>query len=658
MEKQILVDLVTQAQKGDSNAINQLFTHFYNDIYYFALKTIEDTDTACDITQETFLEVIRSIGNLKEPAAFVTWIRQIAYHQCTRYFKKKKDVLAEEDEDGNTIFDTLADAREGSIPSEVYENTEFRQTIQGIIGQLSEEQRSAILLYYFDELTVGQIASIQGVSEGTVKSRLNYGRKAIKKSVEAYEKKHDIKLHSFSLLPLLLLFFGKEAMPAQQANKVRAAVSQAAGAKAAAVATKTGLFAKIAGLPVVTKIIAGVAAAAIAVGGIAVVMGQKEHDCRDRDDDRRCDICGQTLRSKKPASTKPTEPQPTQLDTEPSEPQIAMPLYRSESLHCYEVSYLVHGNIRNIQCFSYIYIETGDGEIYSPSHLAPLITIDGSNLNCFYDCYVYTDAQGKLVIGRSWREPLYIAEGITGRILYCTIPDVMGLEGAFLYTVEDGKIYRTQIGENGIVAKVPVIFYTEDDTVTDENGNAMEVTVSSFAWVDCISANPLHSSIGFDRLPLLYVTTNDGRLLESSLSYTYGAEDVLQLWATFCDMPSENSKVIGYGMQANEPYCYETPQDTAISCVNEDLTISTFNLPAGYTVANISQIFSGKTLVVVLDNGNIYWAKNEYPERVTDLVLDETLSALNREGHILQIIDGRDAFIFLADDGFIYEKTF
>ena len=303
MEREQLIRLVTGAQKGDHTAMDELFAAFYNDVYYFALKTVKDSDLACDITQETFLEVINTIGSLKEPAAFVTWMKQITYHQCTRYFKKKKDVLVEEDEEGNTIFDTLADESEGSIPSEVYEKAEFRETIMNMINDLTEEQRSAVMMYYFDELPVGQIAQIQGVSEGTVKSRLNYARKGMKKSVEDYEKKHNIRLHSFSFLPLFMLFFGKELMPAAKAAQVGAVVSKAAasagaaagGTAAAASAEGAGtagaaVTAKSAAGAIVTKIVAGVAAAAVLVGGGAYAAKQVLHGDKDRD--CICDFCG------------------------------------------------------------------------------------------------------------------------------------------------------------------------------------------------------------------------------------------------------------------------------------------------------------------------------------------------------------------------------
>ncbi|MBR6558598.1 MAG: sigma-70 family RNA polymerase sigma factor [Clostridia bacterium] len=292
MERDLLISLVSAAQRGKSDAMDKLFTTFYNDVYYFALKTIKDSDTACDITQETFLEIINTIGSLKEPAAFVIWMKQITYHRCTRYFKKKKDVLVEEDEDGNTIFDTLVDESEDSIPEEVYEKEDFRNTILGIINELTEEQRSAVMMYYFDELSVGQIAEIQGVSDGTVKSRLNYARKAIKKSVEDYEEKHNIKLHSFSFLPLLMLFFGKEIMPAAKVAEIGTVVSGAASTAAGTVAlasqgvggiaaaasvqttaavTGAGIAAKIAAIPIVTKIIAAISAVALTVGGVTVI---------------------------------------------------------------------------------------------------------------------------------------------------------------------------------------------------------------------------------------------------------------------------------------------------------------------------------------------------------------------------------------------------
>ncbi len=324
MEREQLVKLVTAAQQGDNNSLNQLFNAFYNDVYYFALKTVKDGDLACDITQEAFVEIINTLHNLKEPAAFVTWMKQITYHQCTRYFKKKKDVLVDENEDGETIFDTVKEDNADFIPDEALDKDDFRKTILSILDELSEEQRSATMMYYFDELSVKQIAEIQGVSEGTVKSRLNYARKAIKASVEAYEKKNGIKLHAFPFFPLVhwALESGIESLPLASAEILAGGVAAATGASVsisvgtsagatvtatatatatatgvtattaastavtATAATATGIGAKIAALPLVTKIIAGITAAIIAVGGgTAAVIIANNNNNNNRNDD-------------------------------------------------------------------------------------------------------------------------------------------------------------------------------------------------------------------------------------------------------------------------------------------------------------------------------------------------------------------------------------
>ena len=296
MEKEQLVSLVTKAQQGDNEALNCLFNEFYNDLYYFALKTVKDDETALDVTQEAFVEIINTLGNLKEPAAFVTWAKQITYHQCTRYFKKKKDVLVDEDEEGNTVFDTLKEEKAEFIPDEALDKADFKKTVMGILDELSEEQRSAVMMYYFDEMSVKQIAEIQGVSEGTVKSRLNYARKAIKNSVEEYEKKHNIKLHAIPFFPFLKWIFDgmfEGSIPTASAEIIAEGVATATGttvtvatttATATTVATTTtagavGLGAKIAAMPIATKIIAGVVAAAIVIGGstTAVLLSQKDN---------------------------------------------------------------------------------------------------------------------------------------------------------------------------------------------------------------------------------------------------------------------------------------------------------------------------------------------------------------------------------------------
>lgn len=288
MEREKLVALVSAVQQGRDGAAGELYDAFYDDIYYHILKTVDsDPELAADLTQDSFMEILQTIHKLEEPAAFVTWSKQIAYHKCTAYFRKRREILLDETEDGYSAFDTVEEDRAEFIPDEALDQEDFKQTIHSMISQLPEEQRSALLLRYFNEVSVKEIAQIQGVTEGTVKSRLNYARKAIKQAVESYEAKNGIRLHCAGVLPLLLWFFRAYrrtqgiAITAGSAAAVfapptAAAAGTAAAATGTAAAAKTGIFGTIKAFAqtLAGKIVAGVTAAAVVAGGTAIVVEQ------------------------------------------------------------------------------------------------------------------------------------------------------------------------------------------------------------------------------------------------------------------------------------------------------------------------------------------------------------------------------------------------
>ena len=137
MEKEKLISLVTAAQNGDADAFGELFAEFNAHFLNHAKKYVDnDTEIAKDVTQEAFIEIFNTIGNLKEPAAFVSWANTIVYHQCTRFFRKKTDVTAYEDEEGNTIFDNVSEERSEFIPDEALDKDDFKATIVSFISSL------------------------------------------------------------------------------------------------------------------------------------------------------------------------------------------------------------------------------------------------------------------------------------------------------------------------------------------------------------------------------------------------------------------------------------------------------------------------------------------------------------------------------------------
>lgn len=280
MEISKLTVLVQEVQKGNEQAFTELYNAMQPSLYYYISKTLNDPALAEDVLQNTVLEIWQTIGQLEQPSSFVAWSRKIAYHRCTAYFRKTQDVLIEPTEDGHTIFDDVVEDRAEFIPDEALDQAELKKTILEMINRLPEEQRSAILLRFFDELSVKEIAEIQSTSEGTVKSRLNYGKKAIKKAVVDYEKKNGIKLRCAGVTPLLIWLFAAEAagVSATGATASATAVIAAKGAKA-------GI--KTAGKVAAKKVVAGITAVAVAAGGIAagIALSKPEETQKDRKDE-------------------------------------------------------------------------------------------------------------------------------------------------------------------------------------------------------------------------------------------------------------------------------------------------------------------------------------------------------------------------------------
>ncbi len=264
MEKEKIVSLVTKAQQGDQTAMQSLMDGFYSQLYYYTYQYVQDPDLAGDITQETCISIITDLPKLRHPEAFVSWSYQIVENKVKLHRRKTvREMPAQEDQEGNSIFDTLEDTHDGVLPEQVCEDQDFQNTMTEFLNNLPLEQRMALMLYYYEEMSVKDIAALQGISEGTVKSRLNYGRKAVKQQVENYEKKTGTRLHSIAPLPLLLAYLFRQNAKNTAAVGAAPAVSAALGGTA--VKAAAGLATK--------KLVGILLAAAVTVGAVGGAIG-------------------------------------------------------------------------------------------------------------------------------------------------------------------------------------------------------------------------------------------------------------------------------------------------------------------------------------------------------------------------------------------------
>lgn len=282
MEKDDIKKLVLQAAQGNKAAFGALYEKTGRTVYFSCLKLLGDPQLAEDITQETYLTALQKLGTLAQPENFPAWVNRIGINLCKMHFRNN----AAPEDNSEEIIEEIPD--EGLIPEEYVSNDAKRKIIMDIIDTvLTEEQRQSVILYYFDMLTVPEIAEVMNCTTGTVTSRLSAARKKIKEAVLIYEENNNDRLHAAVPVFILSKLLNKEA-----SNTVLPKLTVFTGSASAANAvpdsvtsTKTisggkGMFSTVK-----AKVIAGVCAAAVVGGGITAAVVLSSNGSKDNDND-------------------------------------------------------------------------------------------------------------------------------------------------------------------------------------------------------------------------------------------------------------------------------------------------------------------------------------------------------------------------------------
>lgn len=170
--------LVINSQLGDSKALNELLENWYQRLLVYAVRRLEDPAAAEEVVQETLLSITRGLGKLRDPAAFPKWCFQVLDRRCSDYFRKLTKRRQHQ-------IDTPIEALEQSHQTlELQNQLEPTLTVDKLLNHLEPEVKSLLKLYYQESFTVKEIAQITGIPQGTVKSRLYYGRKLLASILE------------------------------------------------------------------------------------------------------------------------------------------------------------------------------------------------------------------------------------------------------------------------------------------------------------------------------------------------------------------------------------------------------------------------------------------------------------------------------------------
>ncbi len=255
---------IERAKHGDQEALSALYEQTYNEVYYTVKSMIKEEDMVFDILQDTYIKAFAHLDTF-QGERFGAWVRQIAANTARDHLKKKRPLLFSElsDEGETPVEELIEDEHPDHLPEQVIDQEETTRLVREILDDLPEDQRAAIGMYYWEEMSVKEIAQAMGATENAVKSRLLYGRRKIEKKVLELEKR-GTKLYGLAPIPFLLwLLRGQgEVVPNGQIfqNVMAASSEKTLGAAAAGVAAKTAAGfsgAKIALITVLSVVILG-----------------------------------------------------------------------------------------------------------------------------------------------------------------------------------------------------------------------------------------------------------------------------------------------------------------------------------------------------------------------------------------------------------------
>ena len=175
--------LLEKAKDGDVASFEELIEGYQKKIFNLAYRIIGNYDDAADMAQEALIRIFRSIASFKEQSSFSTWIYRITTNVCLdeiRKRKNKKVISLDEEirmEDGEMKRQFMSDDIQ---PDAAAEQKELRTIVSNAINSLPEDQKIVITLRDIQGLSYDEISTVLNCPAGTVKSRINRARQALK----------------------------------------------------------------------------------------------------------------------------------------------------------------------------------------------------------------------------------------------------------------------------------------------------------------------------------------------------------------------------------------------------------------------------------------------------------------------------------------------
>ena len=173
--------IVQRVLEGDTNAFEELGLEYEKKVYNVALRMLNNSEDAADMTQEAFIKAYNSLSGFRGDSKFSVWLTRIVSNLCLDFMRSRNRrptvSLSMEDEDGEDVQLDIADTSQS--PEQLLERSLTRESVRRGLQSLPEDYREILLLREIQGLSYDEIAAALDIEVGTVKSRIFRGRKKL-----------------------------------------------------------------------------------------------------------------------------------------------------------------------------------------------------------------------------------------------------------------------------------------------------------------------------------------------------------------------------------------------------------------------------------------------------------------------------------------------
>ena len=172
--------LIERCRSGDGEAVSQLVKGHQAAIFRLALSILDDPAEADEAAQETFLAALRNLGSYRGGASLRTWLFAIAINVCRSRLRRRRSWRRVQE----VLLGALVGEDQGVHPEAAAAQRETEHAVWQAVQGLDEKHRLPVILRYYHDLPVAEIASVLGINEGTVHSRLSIARDRLRTALK------------------------------------------------------------------------------------------------------------------------------------------------------------------------------------------------------------------------------------------------------------------------------------------------------------------------------------------------------------------------------------------------------------------------------------------------------------------------------------------